>query len=144
MREAFGHGGPMLLDDDLELLDETECAELLASKSIGRVGVTLGGLPVILPVNYAYRDGSVYFRTAEGTKLHAASRGSIVAFEVDEAERAKGSGWSVLIVGRASVVTDSIPDDVWSTDPLSSWAEHHSHHVVRIDPEIVTGRRIGG
>jgi nitroimidazol reductase NimA-like FMN-containing flavoprotein (pyridoxamine 5'-phosphate oxidase superfamily) len=132
----------MLLDDDLELLDATQCADLLASKTIGRVGVTLGGLPVILPVNYAYRDGSIYFRTAEGTKLHAASRGSIVAFEVDEAEQAKGSGWSVLIVGRASVVTESMPDDLWSTDALSAWAGHRSPHVVRINPEILTGRRI--
>lgn len=133
----------MLLDDDLELLDEAQCADLLASKSIGRVGVTLGGLPVILPVSYAFRDGSIFFRTTEGTKLHAASHGSIVAFEVDDSEQAKGSGWSVLVVGRSSVLTESLPpDDVWSTDPLSRWAEGRSSHVVRIDPEIVTGRRI--
>jgi uncharacterized protein len=133
----------MLLDDDLELLDEVQCAGLLASKSIGRVGVTLGGLPVILPVNYVYRDGGIYFRTADGTKLHAASRGSIVAFEVDEAEQASGTGWSVLIVGRASVVTDLLPpEEAWTPDPLSRWAGNRSPHVVRIEPEIVTGRRI--
>jgi nitroimidazol reductase NimA-like FMN-containing flavoprotein (pyridoxamine 5'-phosphate oxidase superfamily) len=132
----------MFLDDDLELLDEAQCSDLLASKSIGRVGVTLGGLPVILPVNYAYRDGSIFFRTAEGTKLHAASSGSVVAFEVDEAEQSRGAGWSVLIVGRATVVTGALPDGVWSTDALSEWAGHRSPHVVRIDPEIVTGRRI--
>jgi nitroimidazol reductase NimA-like FMN-containing flavoprotein (pyridoxamine 5'-phosphate oxidase superfamily) len=132
----------MLLDDDLELLTEEQCARLLASKSIGRVGVTLGGLPVILPVSYAYRDGAIYFRTAEGTKLHAATRGTVIAFEVDDAEPAKGAGWSVLIVGRASVVSDGPPIDVWPHDALSSWVGHRSPHVVRIDPEIVTGRRI--
>jgi hypothetical protein len=38
-----------LMDEDLELLDEEACLALLGSTSIGRVAVTLGALPAVLP-----------------------------------------------------------------------------------------------
>ena len=58
--------------DGLEILDEHECRRLLASQCIGRVGVTIGALPAIFPVNYVTVDGDIVFRTGEGTKLRAA------------------------------------------------------------------------
>ena len=51
------------------------------------------------PVNYVVDQHSVLFRTDEGTKLDAASRGARVAFEVDGAEEATRTGWSVLVGG---------------------------------------------
>src|ERR1044071_6519830 len=97
----------MLIDDGLELLTEAQCAELLASETVGRVGVTIHGLPVILPVNYAVFDGDIVFRTSEGTKLHAATERAIVAFEVDAHDAAAGLGWSVLVIGRSARVADA-------------------------------------
>ena len=44
----------------------------------------LPALPAVFPVNYCIRDGDVYFRTAPGTKLDAAST----------ALNVPGSGWS--------------------------------------------------
>jgi nitroimidazol reductase NimA-like FMN-containing flavoprotein (pyridoxamine 5'-phosphate oxidase superfamily) len=64
----------MLTDEGLELLSEEECVDLLRTGGVGRVGVTIAGLPVILPVNYACVDGDVLFRTGEGTKLNAATQ----------------------------------------------------------------------
>ena len=58
----------MLIDDGLELLDETNVGGCSATR-VGRVGVTIAGLPVILPVNYAYVDGDIVFRAGDGTKF---------------------------------------------------------------------------
>ena len=48
----------------------------------------------------------VVFRTDEGTKLDAAARGSGVAFEIDGTDEAARTGWSVVVRGEATEVTD--------------------------------------
>jgi nitroimidazol reductase NimA-like FMN-containing flavoprotein (pyridoxamine 5'-phosphate oxidase superfamily) len=42
---------------------EEGCFELLGRETFGRVGITLGFPPVVLPVNYHFPDGAIYFRT---------------------------------------------------------------------------------
>jgi uncharacterized protein len=131
----------MLHDDGLEMLSEAECHDLLAHHSVGRVAVTVGGLPAVFPVNYVIVDGDIVFKTGEGTKLAAALRHAVVAFQVDEIDRLYHEGWSVLAVGTAEVVTD--PDDLDPDQlPLAPWAGGTRSHVVRIRPELVSGRRI--
>ncbi|MGH9831063.1 MAG: hypothetical protein ACREDR_48280, partial [Blastocatellia bacterium] len=44
-------------------LGEEEHFELLGRESFGRVGVTLGSVPVVLPVNDHFTDGAIHFRT---------------------------------------------------------------------------------
>src|SRR4029079_18347979 len=85
--------GAMIIDDGLELLTESECQRLLASNHFGRVGLSIGGLPAIIPVNYCFLDGDVVFRTGPGLKLAAAADGEVVAFEVDDHHPADRSGW---------------------------------------------------
>jgi nitroimidazol reductase NimA-like FMN-containing flavoprotein (pyridoxamine 5'-phosphate oxidase superfamily) len=96
----------MIVDDGLELLTEDQARSLLARGEVGRVGITLGAMPAIFPVNYRLIDGSIVFRTAPGSKMSAAAEGAVVAFEVDDYQLADRSGWSVLAVGRAEVVHD--------------------------------------
>jgi len=133
----------MLRDEGLDLLTEPECYDLLASGSVGRVGVTVGALPVILPVNYRTVDRDVVFRTSPGTKLRAALDHAVIAFEVDALDERRRSGWSVLIVGRAHEVVD--PREVAQLDALGlePWAgDGGRDRWVRLHPEFVSGRRI--
>ncbi|HEX5615337.1 MAG TPA: pyridoxamine 5'-phosphate oxidase family protein [Acidimicrobiia bacterium] len=133
----------MLRDEGLDLLTEPECYDLLASGSIGRVGVTVGALPVILPVNYRTVERDVVFRTSPGTKLRAALDHAVIAFEVDALDAERRSGWSVLVVGRAREVVD--PDEVARLDALdlAPWAgDAGRDRWVRLHPEFVSGRRI--
>jgi uncharacterized protein len=131
----------MLIDEGLELLSETDCRDLLAAGGLGRVGITIGALPVILPVNYAFVDDHIVFRTGEGTKLHAATMGTIVAFETDSYDTSTHRGWSVLAVGGASRVDadDHIADSVALA--LKPWNAGPSEYV-KIRCEVLTGRRI--
>jgi len=126
----------MLIDHGLELLDKSQCLSLLASASIGRVATTVGGLPVIFPVNYKLVGGDVFFRTNEGTKLNAATRNAIVAFEVDECDDAAQTGWSVLVIGRAARVA---PDELHPSIPALL---PDLESCVRVVPEMISGRRI--
>jgi len=74
----------MIVDEGLELLTEAEARALLSSGEVGRVGITVGALPAIFPVNYRIVDGRIFFRTAPGSKMSAAAEGTVVAFEVDD------------------------------------------------------------
>ena len=132
----------MLTNEGLELLTEEECLDLLAAGGVGRVGATIAALPVIMPVNYAFVDGEILFRTGEGTKLSAATQRAVVAFEVDTYDAHSASGWSVLVVGRSSVVTDPLELARLDGYDITPWADGTRNNYVRVLPELITGRRI--
>lgn len=126
-----------------ELLGEEECRILLETRRVGRVAVSVGAIPAVFPVNYAVVDGAVHFLTAAGTKLAAAVRGSVVAFEVDEIDETDHTGWSVLVVGEAHVVEGAESGPLLGPGGPQPWAPGARHHLVRIGTEFVSGRRIG-
>lgn len=84
-------------------LTPAECRQRLASATMGRIGMTVQALPVVLPVYFALDGEAVVIRTVAGTKLSAAIAGSVVAFEVDRHED-DGRGWSVMVQGRATEI----------------------------------------
>jgi uncharacterized protein len=123
-------------------LEEAECFDLLGRSSIGRVAVSIGAVPAVFPVNFAMLDGTIVFRTSTGTKLDAAMRNSVIAFEVDEFETLYHDGWSVLVVGIADEMLDPALVERAEHLPLAAWAEGSREHVVVVRPEFVSGRRI--
>ena len=132
----------MIVDDGLELLTEDEARDLLASGEVGRVGITIGAMPAIFPVNYRVIDGWIVFRTAPGSKMSAATEGAVVAFEVDDYQLANRTGWSVLAVGPAEVVHDLDMSFKVRDSGLEPLAGGRRTTIVRIRPAFVSGRRI--
>ena len=128
-------------DQGLEVLDEPECFRLLESGWLGRVGLNLGGVPAVFPVNYRYSDGAVWFRTGPGVKLDAAERGDTVAFEVDAVDRPYEEGWSVLAVGPSAVVVDPGEDAILDV-PVRPWSPGRRDFLVRVVVDFISGRRI--
>lgn len=92
---------------DLEELSEQECEQLLASRDLGRVAMVIDGRPEIFPVNYAFADGVVVFRTGESLILER-SPTTAVAFETDGMDDTKGLAWSVVVRGTAQNITNTI------------------------------------
>jgi uncharacterized protein len=130
--------------DGLEELSRAECLRLLATVTIGRICYTRQALPAVEPVNFALDDGAIVFRTDAGGKLAAAVCRAVVAFQVDDLNPVRRSGWSVTVVGRCEEVTDAegiIRLEKLSLDP---WAPGARSHFIRIMPAIVTGRRLCG
>lgn len=123
-------------------LTRAECFELLAGENLGRVAMTDDLGPVVFPVNFILDRHTVVFRTEEGTKLHAARRRSRVCFEVDRADAAAHTGWSVIVRGEVTEVTDPAELARLGELPLQAWAPGARDRYVRILPSVLTGRRI--
>lgn len=123
-------------------MDEEECLGLMARCRLGRVAVSIGAVPAVFPVNFGLLDGNIVFRTGTGTKLDAAMRNSVVAFEVDEVDLRTQEGWSVLVVGVADELKDQALLRRALALPLAAWAPGTRDHVVCLRPEFISGRRI--
>lgn len=126
----------------LDILTPDECLALLATGSLGRVGVRIGPDPAILPVNYALLDDDIVFRADPGTKLSAALMNTLVAFEVDHADPATRTGWSVLVLGYAHEIRDRATRERVDALDLDTWVAEGRDFIVRIQARTVTGRRI--
>jgi len=127
----------------IDELDAVTCRSLLASASLGRIAVTVDALPVILPVNYALDGDTIVIRTVQGTKLDAATRHQVAAFEVDDVNPETGGAWSVLVRGMTSEITDRAELAALGRLGLEAWGTGAAaDHFVRVDLSIVTGRRV--
>jgi len=124
-----------------DVLGRAECLRLLGSVSVGRVAFTSNALPSVQAVTFVLHGQEVVFRTSPGSMLDTALGKSIVAFEADEFDNARRTGWSVTAVGPASVVTDPARLAELAELPLSPWEGDNRPHFVAISTSIVNGRR---
>jgi nitroimidazol reductase NimA-like FMN-containing flavoprotein (pyridoxamine 5'-phosphate oxidase superfamily) len=125
-------------------LSESECKELLAQQTAGRVGFTAPDGPLILPVTYQYRNGSVIFRTSPVGPLAGLVRRTSVAFEIDGFDEETKSGWSVLIRGFAEAVPHNyLLTSAWESGPVP-WAEGIRNVFIEIKPHKISGRAVQG
>jgi nitroimidazol reductase NimA-like FMN-containing flavoprotein (pyridoxamine 5'-phosphate oxidase superfamily) len=134
--------GQMIDRNGMEVLSRRECLRLLQTAPLGRVAVTMSALPAVFPVNFALLDGDVVFETGSGTKLAAALRNAVVAFEVDHIEPISHTGWSVLVTGTACELFDPVDLARARRLPLTAWAPGEHSHFVRISSDLVSGRRL--
>src|SRR5258708_2658497 len=126
----------------LQVLPRQECLRRLRQGGVGRVAVSTGALPAIFPVNYATLDGDIVFRSGPGTKLTAAARGAVVAFEADDTDGFAHTGWSVMVIGPAHEITNNQELAEAAALPLASWAPGHEDVFVRIEARLVSGREL--
>jgi nitroimidazol reductase NimA-like FMN-containing flavoprotein (pyridoxamine 5'-phosphate oxidase superfamily) len=123
-----------------EDLTRPQCWELLREGVVGRLAVVHDRRPDVFPVNFAVDHGSIVFRTGSGTLFDSAD-GSFVAFEVDGYDATHAVAWSVVARGVAHEVYQL--DDALAALrlPLYPWHEGPKPRIMRIHPEVVTGRR---
>jgi uncharacterized protein len=124
----------------LERLPEKECHRLMSSVSFGRIVYTRQAMPAVDVVNFALDGDDIVIRTDAGGKLAAATRKSVVAFEVDDIDTTRRCGWSVTAVGHSREVTD--PDEIARLRRigLRPWAPGNREHFIKITPGILNGR----
>lgn len=127
----------------LEVLPLAQCLALLRSRPLGRVAYLEAGQPMVVPVNHLVDGNGVVFRSLAGGKLDAAIVGQPVAFQLDDHDPARGTGWSVLIRGRAELVEDH-DQIVRFASELDSWAidDPSTGTWIRIVGDEVSGRRL--
>ncbi|HHU38075.1 MAG TPA: pyridoxamine 5'-phosphate oxidase family protein [Propionibacterium sp.] len=124
-------------DDMIQDLPEDRAWQFLTTHRVGRLAIVIGGEPDIFPVNYVVDGESIVFRTAEGSKLLAASLGGRMAFQVDEWTHQGAT--SVLTHGTPRVLEGEERDAALSLD-LDPWVPTYKEHWVRLAVDSVTGR----
>lgn len=128
----------------LDVMPYAECLRRLAEAPLGRVSFMIDGDVVTMPVNHGLDGTSVVFRTAPGSKLRVASDAGVVAFEIDGYDAETGSGFSVLVTGRAELVLDDAT--IARLDRLgvrSGLLGVERPFWVRIRADGITGRQFG-
>jgi nitroimidazol reductase NimA-like FMN-containing flavoprotein (pyridoxamine 5'-phosphate oxidase superfamily) len=127
---------------ELEVLDRSQCLELLDTVRVGRLVFTEEALPAVHPVNFRIWHGEVVIRVAGGWKLTAATQNLVVGFQADELDSDLRAGWTVTVVGHAQRITDVDEMVEVSGTFLQPWVEGQRDYFVRIRTEKVTGRRL--
>ena len=120
----------------------SECLSLLETCRVGRVGISVESLPVIVPVNFVAIEGALIFRCPGTSKLFRGSADSVLAFEVDDYDSEGAFGWSVLVRGHAQEISGAEELNLARSLGLDAWplGELADRYVV-IPLTIVTGMR---
>ncbi|MCV7409285.1 pyridoxamine 5'-phosphate oxidase [Mycobacterium florentinum] len=129
----------MPADDPVTVLSEEDSWDLLSSVALGRFVVVTGRRAEIFPINFITQRRTLVFRTAPGTKLYHAVMSDEIAFEADG--HTDVEGWSVIIHGRAHLLTAA--DEILDAEeaPLMTWPATVKPHFVRVIPIEISGRR---
>ncbi len=73
-----------------EIKDQKEIEEILNKSEVCRLGMVDGDTPYIVPLNFGYKDGAIYFHSAqEGKKIELMKRNPRICFEVDNFTKIK-------------------------------------------------------
>jgi hypothetical protein len=126
---------------DLEELDESECWDLLAQVTVGRLGLHFGAIPRIVPMNFTMFDKRIVVCTAIGAAVTDALHDSVVAFQVDDFHLNNHEGWSVVAVGPSARVTDLRTLNAMAGLPTEPWTPCQRQCVTQIEPQLISGRR---
>jgi nitroimidazol reductase NimA-like FMN-containing flavoprotein (pyridoxamine 5'-phosphate oxidase superfamily) len=125
----------------MEILTAEECWSLLAVTEVGRLAVHAAGDVDIFPLNFAVDEGSLVFKTSEGTKLVEVVLSSRVAFEIDGYEPEHGRAWSVVVKGLARDI-DSFTERYRAEKVLViPWNAAPKERYIRMEVSEVSGRR---
>ncbi|MFB2585351.1 pyridoxamine 5'-phosphate oxidase family protein [Herbiconiux liukaitaii] len=124
---------------ETETLETEECWRLLAATRVGRLAVCDDLGADIFPLNYLVESGSLFFRSAPGTKIVSLTKRPGVAFEIDGTD--SGKRFSVVVRGDAhrlnddAQITDSGVSDLPTMTGTDKW------NYFEISPRTVTGVR---
>jgi hypothetical protein len=124
-------------------LDRFDALALLSTVQLGRIVFTHKALPAVRPVNHLVDGQYVIIRSHLGAApVSAATDCVVVAYEADTIDATHHLGWSVIVTGHASLLTE--PEQVHRYQRLlRSWVDHpEMDQVIQIEAELVTGFRL--
>lgn len=146
-----------------EIKSREEIEEILGLARVMRLALCVDDQPYVVPLNFGYRDGVLYFHCAkEGRKLDMIARNPKVSFVVEsDIELITGElpcDWtthfrSVIGFGKASLVTDDdekkLGMDVLMAHHKAKPGEYEAHNfklaaIVKVEIDEMTGKKYLG
>ena len=127
-------------------LSHPECLQLLGRVLYGRVVFTAGALPAVRLASHLVDGGQIIICASLGTAVSPGPDGSgpVVAYEADQVNADEWSGWNVVVVGRAALVTDEQLAARYRALLRPAWADEQASQVITITAELVTGYLVNG
>jgi len=102
---------------DKEIKDKKEIELIINKANVCRIALSDNNMPYIVPVNFGYKDNSLYIHSAtEGKKIEIIKKNNDICFEIDIAhEILQGKSachttmkyYSVIGYGKAYLIDDS-------------------------------------
>lgn len=125
--------------EHFEQVDRATGADLLGTERFGRLALSVGALPTVVPVRYELDPrGDLLVVLRADSRTLGSVLGAVVAFQVDHLA-ARGPSWSVVVRG----VAESVPAD----EAAAVLARIHpggappGARVVRVHAAVVDGSR---
>ena len=124
-------------------LSDSECYELLAVATVGRIGFVSPAGVQIYPLDFRIGAGPrLFMKTSpHGTVAELAEHAASVALEVDYHASDFGIAWSVLMHGTLSLL-DDVGRAAYADLPLQPvpWPGPASTVTIQFVPETISGR----
>ena len=125
--------------DGIATLDDATCIRLIRQEHVGRLGLSVRGLPVVLPVNYVLDGRTIVFRSEFGDKTRAAELAVVACVGVDQFDHFAHSGWTVLATGRLALVSARRSAE-YDRLPLAARALRAETQFIEMPIELLSGR----
>ncbi len=139
--EAFWAAAGATTGQLIEMTRE-ECLEALDAKRVGRLGYPTADGPRIIPVNYVLTDDGIVFRTVPDGEVARHALDASCAFEIDDVDEFFESGWSVLAVGVAQLLTEADFQRLRFGEMPEPWAAGPRVLFVKLPLLQLTGRQL--
>ncbi|GAB2461154.1 nitroimidazol reductase NimA-like FMN-containing flavoprotein (pyridoxamine 5'-phosphate oxidase superfamily) [Conyzicola lurida] len=133
-------------------ITDAQSWQLLRHARVGRLATSSSGATRTFTVNFVVDVDSLVFRTAPDWPLLRLAHDSPVTVEIDEAllhdsvstdslpgALVPGDNWSVVVTGRAAIITNPFEIALAERLPLDEWTAPVAPVFVRITPSAVTG-----
>jgi nitroimidazol reductase NimA-like FMN-containing flavoprotein (pyridoxamine 5'-phosphate oxidase superfamily) len=127
----------------IEEMSPEDCAAFLAkTTTVGRIAFLSSVGQQLMPVNFAFRNGCLYFATsAESVLAELATGCRDVVFEIDYPDRMTQHGWSVVARGETHAADTASAESAGGRLP-HPWAPGKRDVLIEMVPREITGRRI--
>lgn len=128
----------------VERLSPEQCLDHLGETSVGRVALSLDGLPAIRAVRFALTPAGIVFRAAPDSRLRAGTSSKVIAFHTDKEDESRGFWWAVNVVAICREVTATEEIEELRALALPAWHGSTSSDTFMRLPvdEIVSGERV--
>lgn len=140
---------------EVQELSESEIEQVLERVGYGHLACCRDGQPYVVPVHYAYHEGSVYVYTTEGKKSEIIASNPRVCLQAEDV--VDNQHWqSVIVEGRAVRLNDEVERDmafkrIVAINPtltpavsihwMDEWVRENIEVIYRIVPDMRSGRR---
>jgi len=150
--------------NDRKITDNKEIEKILTESHICRLGLSYENIPYVVPVNFGYKDNSLYIHCApHGKKLSIIEKNPTVCFEIEkdvevvsnreDACRCTTHYKSLIGMGKATILTEVV-DKINALDVIMQQHQGEGNYkykrkvldmmsAIRIDITEISGKQAG-